>query len=76
MLQHWNELPDDVQLALTQRALTRAAETIAFHAELLAGEMEKGGLADLGGPDALRLLAAVVRVTGQNDLLGPAAGNA
>ena len=76
MLQDWHRLSDDLQLALSQRALTQAAETIAAHAELLACEMETGGIADLGGPDALRLLAAVVRVTGQDALLGPALGNA
>lgn len=63
MLPDWNTLSDDLQLALSREALRRAAETIAGHAEALAGEMENGGLADQGGPDALRLLAAVVRTT-------------
>ncbi len=76
MFQHWNELSDDTQLALSQEALTKAAETIARHAELLAREMEAGGIADLGGPDALRLLAAVVRETGRDVMMGPVAGNA
>jgi len=76
MLQNWHLLSDDVQLALSRQALTQAAETIASHAELLAWEMEQGGLADRGGPDALRLLAAVVRVSGQDSMLGPVAGHA
>ncbi|WP_270939112.1 hypothetical protein [Falsiroseomonas oryzae] len=59
----WNTLPEDLQLVLSREALRRAAETLAEHAELLAEEMERGTLADRGGPDALRLFAAVVRVT-------------
>lgn len=66
MLTNWNLLSDDLQLVLTREALLRAAETIAGHAEVLAREMEVGSLQDRGGPDALRLLAAVVRVTGQD----------
>ncbi len=57
----WHLLPEPEQLALTRAALTRAAQTIAIQAETLAAEMEAGTLADHGGPDALRLLAAVVR---------------
>jgi hypothetical protein len=72
MLRDWHALSDDMQLALTQLALLRAAETIAQQAELLAEEMEVGHLRDRGGPDALRLLAAVVRVSG----CGHVAGNA
>jgi hypothetical protein len=65
MLSDWNILSEEVQLALSQEALRRAAETIAGQAELLAGEMEGGWLADCGGPEALRLLASVVRTTGR-----------
>ena len=68
MLSNWNTLSEDLQLVLAREALLRAAETIAGHAETLAQEMEAGGLEDRGGPDALRLLAAVVRVTGQDSL--------
>lgn len=59
----WNLLTDDVQLTLSREALRRAAETLADHAEILAREMEDGTLLDRGGPDALRLFAAVVRAT-------------
>jgi hypothetical protein len=76
MFPDWDLLSDDVQLALSQEALTRAADTIARHAELLAGEMETGGLADRGGPDALRLLAAVVRVSGRDTLIARPEGHA
>ena len=59
----WTALSDDLQLALAEQALSRAAETIAGQAESLASEMEGGALTDQGGPDALRLLAAVIRAT-------------
>ncbi len=72
MHRDWNTLSDDMQLALTQQALLRAAETIAQQAELLAEEMETGNLNDRGGPDALRLLAAVVRVSGCDHVAGHA----
>jgi hypothetical protein len=71
MLRDWNALSDDMQIALTREALAKAAETIARQAEVLAIEMESGHLADYGGPDALRLLAAVVRVSG-HDGMAPA----
>ncbi len=64
----WNHLSEDLQLALSREALTRAVATIASQAEVLAEEMECGGLADRGGPDALRLFAAVMRVNGQDEL--------
>lgn len=69
-LTDWNALAEDVQLALSREALRRAAETLAEHAELLAVEMEHGTLNDRGGPDALRLFAAVVRATNA-DAFGP-----
>ena len=59
----WQALPDETQLVLSREALRRAAETLATHAELLAREMEAGSLLDQGGPEALRLFAAVVRAT-------------
>ena len=65
MLHNWNTLSDEFQLALSDAALLKAAETIAHQAELLADEIEAGSLNDRGGPDALRLLAAFVRVAGQ-----------
>ena len=70
----WNTLPEDLQLLLSREALRRAAETLAEHADLLAEEMDRGTLSDRGGPDALRLFAAVVRAT-KSDAFGPV-GNA
>jgi hypothetical protein len=63
---NWHSLPDEMQLLLSREALRRAAETLADHAELLAEEMESGTLLDRGGPDALRLFAAVVRATNED----------
>lgn len=72
MLRDWNCLSDDLQLALTLGALTKAAETIAHQAEILADEIESGTLSDQGGADALRLLAAVVREHRQPCVMGHA----
>ncbi len=74
MLRNWDLLSDELQLALSSAALRQAVNTIAGQAEVLAGEMEAGTLADLGGPDALRLLAVVVRAAGRRDQ--PTAGTA
>ncbi len=63
-LRDWHALSDDAQLVLSRQAMRRAAETIATQAELLAEEIELGTLHDHGGAEALRLLAAVVRVGG------------
>jgi len=67
LVSNWSSLDEDVQLAVSREALRQAAQTIAGQAESLAGEMETGGLPDHGGPDALRLLAAVVRVAGEEE---------
>lgn len=67
-LYNWDLLSNDVQLRLAQEAMRRAAQTFAAHAELLAGEMEAGEIADHGGPGALRLLATMVRLTDQGAL--------
>ncbi len=66
----WELLSDELQLAVTQEAMRRAAETLAGHAELLAEEFDQGRLNDRGGAEALRLFAAVVRAT-QQDAFGP-----
>lgn len=65
----WNVLSDEAQLRLARGAMHRAAATMAQHAELLAEEMECGAIADLGGADALRLLAKMVRLSGQDTLI-------
>jgi hypothetical protein len=65
MFPDWDLLSYDQQLLLSEAALRAAAEVVATQAELLAGEIETGALSDLGGAEALRLLAALVRVSGQ-----------
>ena len=74
MMSDWNLLSDDLQLTLSRAALSRAAETIAGQAEILAREIEAGALHDRGGPDALRLLARIVRLNRAAELTP--AGNA
>jgi hypothetical protein len=69
MYPDWNHLSEDLQIALSRAALSRAATTIAEQAEVLADEMECGALADRGGPEALRLFAAVVRLGDQDELV-------
>jgi hypothetical protein len=68
MYEDWDILPEAVQLALAREALRRATETVASQAEILAQEMEAGSISDRGGTEALRLLAAIVRLTGQDSL--------
>lgn len=71
----WHALTEVQQLMLARQALCRAAEILADRAELLAEEMEDGMLPDCGGPDALRLFAALVRAT-NCDALGVIGGHA
>lgn len=74
MVREWDILPNDLQLTLAQRALSRAAATLAVQAEVLAEEIDRGHLSDRGGAEALRLFAAVVRMNSEEDL--PTAGAA
>lgn len=67
MARDWSVLSNDAQLLLAREALVRAGEMIASQAECLASEMEGGTLHDRGGPDALRLLAALIRMQGTED---------
>jgi hypothetical protein len=66
----WDSLAESLQLTLAAAALQRASATLALQAKTLAREMEAGGLEDRGGPEALRLLAAIVEVTGEPGLGG------
>jgi hypothetical protein len=74
MFPTWNCLTEDLQLMVSREALLRATETLATQAEALAIEFETGGLNDRGGPEALRLLAALLR--SQADPIGAIAGHA
>jgi hypothetical protein len=71
MVTDWNLLSEKLQLVLSHEALRQAAHTIAWQAEVLAAEIESGSLVDRGGPEALRLLASVVRMTGKGVLPSP-----
>lgn len=64
MIADWNALPESLQLYVAQQAFRHAAETIAGQAEVLAREFDDGALADRGGAEALRLMAAIVRAIG------------
>ncbi len=65
MLVDWNALSEGLQMVISREALVHALEIVAGHAETLASEIEAGGLPDLGGPNALRLLAGITRVNGR-----------
>jgi hypothetical protein len=69
----WDGLPEALQLTLASAAMRHAAIAIAGQAETLAREMEVGALPDFDGPEALRLLATIVRISGEP---GPGAGAA
>ncbi len=64
MMAEWNVLPESLQLYLAQQAFRQAVDTIAGQAEILAQEFDDGALADRGGAEALRLMAAIVRAIG------------
>jgi hypothetical protein len=58
----WNLMSDELQLVVSREALAKASDIIAGQADLLAQEIENGRLEDRGGADALRLLAAIIRL--------------
>lgn len=60
-MEDWNLLSEPAQLSLASAALRQASESLAEYAELLAEEMYLGSVSDRGGPEALRLFAAMVR---------------
>jgi hypothetical protein len=62
MTTDWDCLSDNAQLFLSRTALEDAVSTLAGQADALAAEMEAGLLTDRGGPEALRLLAAFLRI--------------
>lgn len=71
MFPDWNLLSTEQQLRMSQSALRTAADLIARQAELLADEIETGALADLGGPEALRLLSAIIGLAGPDAVCAP-----
>jgi hypothetical protein len=68
----WLRLTETQQIEVARRAMQIAILTLADQAEVLAQEMEEGCLLDRGGPDALRLLCKVMRISSQERVtLGP-----
>ena len=59
----WQTLPEDLQAALAQQAMRRAALIVAEQAELFAVQFQAGVLQDRGANDALKLFAALLRET-------------
>ena len=60
MVSDWNTISSDLQLSLSREALSRARHVVGAQAALLAEQMDEGLLPNLGGSDALRLLAAML----------------
>ncbi|HTZ70990.1 MAG TPA: hypothetical protein VMB71_10100 [Acetobacteraceae bacterium] len=59
----WPSLPEEMQLALAQQAMRRAATIIADQAELFAVQFTTHTLQDRGAADALKLFAVLLRET-------------
>jgi len=64
MISEWDMLSDELQLALSRAALSRAAAELADRAYAMAQEIEVGQITDRGGAEALRLFAAILRIPG------------
>jgi hypothetical protein len=62
----WMRLTEVQQIELARAALQVCIRSLAEQAEILAREMDAGCLLDRGGPDALRLLAKVMRASSQD----------
>ena len=59
----WQDLPDNLQVMLAQKAMREAALIIADQAELFAVQFKSGTLHDRGSADGLQLFAALLRET-------------
>ena len=59
----WQDMPDDLQILLAEKAMREAALIIAEQAELFAVQFKSGTLQDRGGADGLQLFAALLRET-------------
>ncbi len=64
----WHTLSDDLQTALAQQAMHRAALIVAEQAEMFALQFGAGTLQDRGAEDALKLFAALLRETSTTSL--------
>lgn len=68
MVADWDSLSEDLQMTISQAAISQAAGLIAERAELLAEEFDSGALPDRGGGEALRLFAELIRISGTDPL--------
>jgi len=59
----WHGMSEELQTALAQQAMHRAAMIVAEQAEMFARQFSAGTLQDRGAEDALRLFAALLRET-------------
>ncbi len=64
----WHAISEDLQTALAQQAMHRAALIVAEQAEMFARQFTSGTLEDRGAEDALRLFAALLRETSHASL--------
>ena len=62
MLAEFNNLPESLQMYLSQEAFRRAACTITQQADALAKELATGRLPDRGGAAALQMLTDIMRL--------------
>jgi hypothetical protein len=59
----WHGMSEELQTALAQQAMHRAAMIVAEQADMFARQFRAGTLQDRGAEDALRLFAALLRET-------------
>jgi hypothetical protein len=64
----WHSISDELQTALAQQAMHRAAMIVAEQAEMFARQFGAGTLQDRGAEDALKLFAALLRETSTTSL--------
>ena len=62
-LPKWQDISEELQIALAQKAMRQAALIIAEQAELFAVQFKSGTLQDRGSADGLQLFAALLRET-------------
>ncbi len=59
----WQDISEELQIVLAQKAMRQAALIIAEQAELFAVQFKSGTLQDRGSADGLQLFAALLRET-------------
>jgi hypothetical protein len=69
MVPGWDGLSEFQQLEMAREALRAAVDALSIQADTLADEMDCGLLPDRGGPEALRLLACLMRLSCEQSAL-------